>query len=75
MIVLIFYNFKSIIYSIVFSLFFSNLLIAGNEFNLIADQILISEENNEITALGNIKIFSNEKTLKANKIIFNKLFG
>ena len=73
MIVLIFYNFKSIIYSIVFSLFFSNLLIAGNEFNLIADQILISEENNEITALGNIKIFSNEKTLKANKIIFNNI--
>ncbi|GIR39003.1 MAG: hypothetical protein CM15mP50_5140 [Rhodobacterales bacterium] len=47
---------------------FSNILFAGNNFNLIADKIFISEENNEIIAQGNVKIYSDKKILNAKKL-------
>ena len=33
------------------------MLFASNEFNLIADEIFISDENDNIIAQGNVKIF------------------
>ena len=48
-----------------------NLLFASNEFNLIADQIFISNENDKIIAQGNVKIFASKKILSAKKIIYN----
>ena len=50
---------------------FYNLLFASNEFNLIADQIFISNENDKIIAQGNVKIFASKKILSAKKIIYN----
>ena len=50
---------------------FYNLLFASNEFNLIADQIFISDENNKIIAQGNVKIFAGKKILSAKKIVYN----
>ena len=50
---------------------FYNLSFASNEFNLIADQIFISDENNKIIAQGNVKIFAGKKILSAKKIIYN----
>ena len=50
---------------------FYNLLFASNEFNLIADQIFISDENDKIIAQGNVKIFASKKILSAKKIIYN----
>ena len=50
---------------------FCNLSFASNEFNLIADQIFISNENDKIIAQGNVKIFASKKILSAKKIIYN----
>ncbi len=47
------------------------MLFASNDFNLIADQIYISDENDKIIAQGNVKIFANKKILSAKKIIYN----
>ena len=47
------------------------MLFANNEFNLIADQIFISDKNNKIIAQGNVKIFASKKILSAKKIIYN----
>ena len=66
-----FFKYISIIYSFIFILSFYNLLFASNEFNLIADQIYISDENDKIIAQGNVKIFANKKILSAKKIIYN----
>lgn len=54
-----------------FILSFNNLIFANNDFNLIADQIFISDENGKIIAQGNVKIFSGKKVLSAKKIIYN----
>ena len=66
-----FLNYISIIYFFIFLLSFYNLLYASNEFNLIADEIFVSDENNEIIAQGNVKIFTSKKILTAKKIIYN----
>jgi len=61
----------SIIYSFILIISFSNLLFASNNFNLIADQISISDEGDKIIAQGNVKIYSSNKVLNAEKIIYN----
>ena len=66
---MIFFYYKFIVFSLIF-FSFSNILFAGNSFNLIADKIIVSEENNEIIAQGNVKIYSDKKILNA-KIIYN----
>ena len=76
-----FFYYKLIVFSFLIIFSFSNILFAGNNFNLIADKIIISEENNEIIAQGNVKIYSDKKILNAKKIIYNnsselvKVFG
>ena len=78
---MIFLNYALIVFSFLLTLSFSNILFAGNNFNLIADKIFISGENNEIIAEGNVKIYSDKKILNAKKIIYNnsselvKVFG
>ncbi len=47
------------------------MLFASNEFNLIADEIFISDEGDKIIAQGNVKIFASKKILSAKKIIYN----
>ena len=55
----------------IFVLSFYNLLFASDEFNLIADEIFISDEKNQIIAQGNVKIFASKIILSAKKIIYN----
>ncbi len=66
-----FFKYISIIPSLIIILSFYSLLFAESAFNLIADQIFISDENDNIIAQGNVKIFSNKKILRAKKIIYN----
>ena len=74
-----FFYYKLIVFSFLLIFSFSIYFLLNN-FNLIADKIIISEENNEIIAQGNVKIYSNKKILNA-KIIYNnsselvKVFG
>ena len=65
---MIFFYYKLIVFSFLLIFSFSNILFAGNNFNLIADKIIISEENNEIIAQGNVKIYSDKKILNAKKL-------
>ena len=66
-----FFKYISLIPSLIFILSSHNLLVASNDFNLIADKIFISDENDKIIAQGNVKIFSDKKILSAKKIIYN----
>ena len=74
-------NYKLVLFSLFLTFCYSKILFAGNNFNLIADRIIVSEENSEVIAEGNVKIYSDNKILNAKKIIFNnsselvKVFG
>ena len=49
------------------------MLFADNKFNIIADEISISDDSNKIIAKGNVQIFSGEKKLIARKVVYNNL--
>ena len=56
-----FFYYKFIVFSFLLIFLFQIYFFAGNSFNLIADKIIVSEENNEIIAQGNVKIYSDKR--------------
>ena len=50
------------------------LIFSENKLNLIADQITISKNNQQIIAKGNVQIIAGKRQLFAKKIIYKKKY-